>query len=232
MYGNKKPTYESPHKRKRVDSGEEEFDTMSLGDISNLGDMLKNSLEKADDNIYAEENHIYFRSTVTSDSVDKLIKLIRLQNMAYSELKKLPMIATMKPKPIYLHITTYGGCLLSGFRAVDAIQRSEIPVYTVVDGPSASAGTLMSVVGKKRFMTPTSWMLIHQLSGGSGGTYWNVKDDFQNSTAFMEQIYEIYEEHTDLNREQLEKYLSHDSWWGAQQCLDVGLIDEIYKKDY
>ena len=48
----------------------------------------------------------------------------------------------------------------------------------------------------------------------------------------MEDIFKIYEENTNMTREQLKEYLSHDLWWKVNKCIETGLIDEIYTNDH
>lgn len=175
-------------------------------------------------------NAIYFQTKVSQTSVSSLIDIINSKNKEFNDLKKDSSVLLIKPNPIYLYITSYGGCLFSGFRAVDAIKRSAIPIYTVIDGYAASAATLMSVVGEKRFITPSSYMLIHQLSSGSIGKYWEIKDEYSNCKQLMDKIYEIYTKNTNMNREELEGFLTHDLWWDANKCAEVELIDEVLDK--
>lgn len=184
-----------------------------------------------DNDVSCKDNRIFFKTNVTQNSVEKLIKIIEAKTRKYKKVSTHKMIKTAKPNPLYLHITSYGGDLLAGFRAVDAIKRSEIPIYTIVDGYAASAATLMSIVGKKRYMTPNSYMLIHQLSSGSNGKFWEIKDEFDNCETWMNDIYDLYIDNTKLTREQLEEHLSHDLWWKSQQCIDSGLVDDVYTRD-
>jgi ATP-dependent protease ClpP protease subunit len=186
-----------------------------------------NNLNNANSSVVYNDNTIYFRSKVSAESVATLIHIIEKKNKDFEELQNNPLVKSIKPEPLYLHITSYGGCLFSGFRAVDAIQRSVIPIYTVIDGPAASAATLMSAVGVKRYMTPNSYMLIHQLSSGVIGKFWEMKDEFHNCKLLMDNIYKIYVEKSKLNRAELEDQLSHDSWWDANKCMEVGLVDGI-----
>ena len=181
--------------------------------------------------IYSEDNHIYFKSSVTNKSISELITIINKKNKEIQELKKKPLVENIIPKPLYLHITSFGGSLLAGFRAVDVIKRSAIPIYTIVDGHAASAGTLMSVVGAKRYMTPHSYMLIHQLSTSTMGKFWEIQDDFKNFQQMMDDIYDIYISHSTLNKRQLKDYLKHDLWWKVDKCIEVGLVDEIYDSE-
>ena len=71
-----------------------------------------------------------------------------------------------EPPPINIHIQSGGGSLMNAFYIVDLIQNINSKVNTYVDGYSASAASLMNVVGNKRYMTKNSMMLIHQLSSG------------------------------------------------------------------
>lgn len=184
-----------------------------------------------DESVFLNGQHLYFSAKVSGSTVEKLIKLINEVNTKFNDCENNKFVKRIKPNPLYLHITSYGGDLLACFRAIDAIQRSRVPVYTIIEGHAASAATLMSVVGKKRYMTPTSYMLIHQLSSGAMGKFWEIKDDYKNCKMWMEKIYQIYTKNTNMTREQLEKYLSHDSWWDVDKCLETGLIDDSYVED-
>jgi len=181
--------------------------------------------------VYSVENRIYFRDYVSGKSVDKLISIINELNQSFRELTEDPMIECVKAKPIYLHIDSFGGCLFSAFKAVDAITRSKIPIYTVVDGVAASCGTMMSVVGKKRYITPHSHMLIHQLSDSASGTYRELQDAIEADSEMMEQIKALYKKHTKMTKKEINKYLGHDLWWGSTTCLKFGLADELYEEN-
>ena len=178
--------------------------------------------------VTVDGNHIYFQTNVSDKSVTELIKVINQKNNEFKKLLKNKLIESVTPTNLWLHITSFGGSLLACFRAVDAIKKSIMPIYTVVEGYAASAGTLMSVVGKKRFMTPSAYMLIHQLSGGACGTYWELKDEHINTEMMMNDIYNIYVEHTKMTKKELEEYLSHDLWFKVDKCIEIGLVDEIF----
>ena len=136
----------------------------------------------------------------------------------------------MQPKPIYLHINSYGGGVFAAFAAIDFIQQSEIPVHTIIEGASASAATLMSVVGKKRYIRPHASMLVHQLSSWFGGKLSEIEDDYKNVTQMHDTIKEIYKKHTNLCETDLEEILKHDLWWKADKCMQTGLADELWEQ--
>lgn len=179
----------------------------------------------------SNNNHIYFMQPVNMRSVDRLIKTIERKNREFEELEKNLNVAKVEPKPLYLHICSPGGSVFACYRAVDAIRRSKIPIYSVVDGMAASAATIMSVVCDKRFITPSSMMLIHQMSAGTWGKFMEMDDDLTNFRKMMTYIKGIYVENTDMDEEFLDEQLKHDSWWSSQECLEHGLVDGFYSGD-
>lgn len=200
---------------------------------SEAGRAPNDFLDFGREKIYAEENHIYFRGTITESSIEDLVRLIREKNSEYENLKNdnSRSVAQMEPAPLYLHITSYGGCLHSTLRAIDAIQNSKIPINTVIDGHAASGGTLMSIVGVNRYMTPHAKMLIHQLSSGVCGKYNELEDDFNNCKESMDEIVDLYFEKTKLSKKKIRQYLNHDSWWRYDKCKEVGLVDGKWPLD-
>jgi ATP-dependent protease ClpP protease subunit len=135
----------------------------------------------------------------------------------------------INPKPHYLHIYSPGGDVYAGLSLFDFIieYREHIPVYTVVEGLAASAATFISVAGTKRYITPSSYMLIHQLSTFMHGNFEQLKDEFDNSKKLMEKIMGIYEEYTSITKKRIPKILKHDLIWDADECVTNGLVDEI-----
>jgi ATP-dependent protease ClpP protease subunit len=183
-----------------------------------------------DDDVYLEENHLYFKTDVNSDSVNKMCSLIRKYSRSIKELQMHAKIATIDPKPLYLHLSTYGGDLYQGFLGYDYIKGSKVPIYTVVEGFNASAGTIMSMGGKKRYMTQSSVMLIHQLRTVVGGKFNEIEEDYENCKEDMERIKNLYfkECRGKMTKKQISEELKHDRWWDVDKCIKKGLCDEIY----
>lgn len=172
-------------------------------------------------------NHIYFHSEVNRNSIFELTQHIRqceLDNIMNAH--KL----CIDPIPIYLHINSYGGVIFDALTAIDVVKACKVPVYTIIEGATASAGTLISVVGDKRFIRPNAHMLIHQLSSGCWGKMAEIEDDFKNNKILMKKIMEIYQQHANIPRKQLGEILKHDLWWDAKTCLKYELVDELWEK--
>ena len=172
-------------------------------------------------------NRIYYYSMVNRPKVLKLNKSI--QNLDNHLACRAVTFGPGHPgnDTIRLHINSYGGSVFAGLSAVDYILKSRAGVETIVEGCAASAATLMSVVGSKRYIRENSCMLIHQLSGHMWGKFEEMKDDMKNSEMLMEKIKNIYRKHCKIPEDVLENILKHDIWWDAETCLKYGLVDEI-----
>jgi len=183
--------------------------------------------------IFIKDNHIYFRDDVTDESINKLVKLIDDYNDKVKKNKK-HMIhfdeSKLEPKPLYLHISSYGGSIHQCMIAYDAIKNSAVDIHTIIDSYAASCGSILSVAGKKRYMTASSLILIHQLSTVLYGTYREIEDDYLNTKQSMEKIINIYLTNCKgkMKRKEIVDALGHDIWWNAEDAIKKGLVDEIY----
>ena len=208
-----------------TDEDDIEPNELGLANLSNFGSLL--SKKAKDVKIDRTNNHIYFYSEVNRDSIyelGELLKEIEEENIA------LAFKMNIEPIPIYLHINSYGGCIFSAFNAVDMIKACSVPVYSIIEGCAASAGTIMSVCAAKRYMRPNAYMLIHQLSSGCWGKMCEIEDEFTNLKEFMDNITNIYREHTSIPRKELNDLLKHDLWLNVDKCKKYKLIDEVWQK--
>jgi len=180
--------------------------------------------------VYTERNHIFFKTDVSKESIDKLAQEIDHLNHKLKSMQRKAILGNFTPKPIYLHITTNGGDLLSGFFAYDKIKASHIPIRTIIEGGVASAGSLMSIAGSRRYMTPNSHLLIHQLRTGIIGTYEELVDEKTNCNQFMSKLVALY--HTNCNsklsKTKIREILKRDIFWDAKTAIQNGLVDELW----
>lgn len=176
--------------------------------------------------IYRENNHIYFYSEIDRNSISKLNILLR-------EAEEYCVILSLKLRldviPIYLHIYSTGGYINAAFATIDVINSSKVPVYSIIEGATASAGTLISIVCKKRYIRPSAYMLIHQLSSEIWGKMDSIIDEYKNLSQLMRKIKYIYKQYSSLDDEKLDHLLKHDLWLNSKKSIKYGLVDEIYK---
>ena len=214
------------YKSKKTKKSEKDDETNSSGTNDNDLSSLLGKKSK-DTKIERDNNHIYFHSEVDRESIFELTMLIK---EAEEESILTSFKLNIEEIPIYLHINSFGGCIFSAFSAIDVIKACRVPIYTIIEGSTASAGTLISVVGKKRFIRPNGYMLIHQLSSSCWGKMSEIEDEFKNLQELMEKIKDIYKEYTNIPKKELSELLKHDLWLDSSKCLKYGLVEEIWNK--
>lgn len=173
------------------------------------------------------DNHIYFYADVDSDRCLALIRAIR---EADSELRQQYLsrgLEGMPLTPIWLHIHSYGGDLFTGFSLADQLTMIKSPVYSVIEGICASAATLVSMSCTRRFILPSSFMLIHQLSGFKWGTHEEFKDEMTLQNKAMERLVEFYARHAKPSADEVRAMLTRDYWMDAEAAVAQGFADEI-----
>lgn len=185
----------------------------------------KKSSSKASSGVFTSNGmRIYFYKDISSATVAELVpKLKELETLSLKQAIDLEI----DPRPIHLHIHSYGGSVFAGLAALDAIKRSKVPIHTHIEGAAASAATFLSTAGSHRTIGPNSYILIHQLSSAFWGKYEEFKDELINYTLLMDKIKEVYETHSKMTSEQLEELLKRDLWLPAAQALEFGLVDEV-----
>jgi len=132
------------------------------------------------------------------------------------------------PKPISLFLTTYGGSIYAAMKVVDIMNTLKVDVHTIVSGYVASAGTLLSMAGKKRYISKHAFMLIHELRSGFWGKYSDARDHIENIDQLMTLIVEYYKKHSKITEEDLKSTMSRDKNWGIDECIKRGIVDEEY----
>lgn len=188
-------------------------------------------------------NEIYFNGPINYISMTNLIQeLNKLQDKIIKESKMLKRkfadmtkdedeskycFVKVKYKPIKLYISSHGGSVYEVLGAFDSIRSMSVPVHTICKGFVASAGTILSLAGTKRFITQNSYMLIHQLRSAMWGKYEELNDDFENCKTLMKHLKKIYVENTNLKENELDDILKKDISWSAEICLEKGLVHEI-----
>jgi ATP-dependent protease ClpP protease subunit len=209
-----------------------EDDSMSSSDSLNYHNMLTN-----DTNCHHSDNVITFCDTINWNSVYKLNKMLKdTEAEIIAEKKSVILPSTLKkctvtvtPKPIILHLTTYGGSVHAAMSVVDTIQSLEIPVYTVINGYVASAGTLISMAGAKRFIGKNAYILIHELRCNIWGKFNEIENQKDNASKLMHHIITFYlEQKIKMTREELSEFLQKDIDLCAEEAIKKGLADSYY----
>ncbi|MEE9965039.1 MAG: ATP-dependent Clp protease proteolytic subunit [Propionicimonas sp.] len=135
-------------------------------------------------------------------------------------------------KDIYLYINSPGGSVDSGMAIFDTMQWISNDVATVAMGLAASMGQFLLSAGAKgkRFALPHSRIMMHQPSGGLGGTASDIRIQAEQSMHIKRTMGALIAEHTGQTIEQIEKDSDRDRWFTAEEALAYGFIDHVYER--
>jgi ATP-dependent Clp endopeptidase proteolytic subunit ClpP len=181
---------------------------------------------------------IYFSDSINYRTMTALIVMLREMETEMLEDMRVAEEAAKKSKskystvsveavPITLYLTTHGGLVHAAFSAVDTIRALKVPVHTIITGYCASAGTLLSLAGVKKFMTPNSFMMIHEIRSGFWGKYSDARVDHENITKLMDHVIAYYVSRTKLTKDRLVEMLRHDTDLNGVEALEYGLVDTV-----
>ena len=135
-------------------------------------------------------------------------------------------------KDIYLYINSPGGSVTSGMAIFDTMQWISNDVATVAMGLAASMGQFLLSAGTKgkRYALPHAKIMMHQPSGGLGGTASDIKIIAEQIIQTKKEMAELIAKHTGKSVEQIESDSDRDRWFTAQQALEYGFIDHVYER--
>ncbi len=135
-------------------------------------------------------------------------------------------------KDIFLYINSPGGSVDSGMAIFDTMQWISNDVATVAMGLAASMGQFLLSAGTKgkRFALPHSRIMMHQPSGGLGGTASDIRIQAEQSLHIKKTMSALIAEHTGQTVEQIEADSDRDRWFTAPEALEYGFIDHVYAR--
>ena len=114
----------------------------------------------------------------------------------------------------------------------DTMQWVPNDVATVAMGMAASMGQFLLSAGTpgKRYATPHARVMMHQPSGGIGGTASDIKIQAEQLLHIKKQMAELIAQHTGQTIEQIETDSDRDRWFTAAEAKDYGFVDKVITK--
>jgi len=132
-----------------------------------------------------------------------------------------------KTIPINLEINSPGGWVTYGLSIIDTIQAIDAPVYSIISGEACSMAAMISIVCKKRFITPNGFWMQHSTSDLLQGNVQNIKDQAGFLFRLEKRMNEMLKKHTKLNQRQLTQIKNGQLWLFPEDALKYGIVDKI-----
>ncbi|MBT3394729.1 MAG: ATP-dependent Clp protease proteolytic subunit [Waddliaceae bacterium] len=132
-------------------------------------------------------------------------------------------------KDIHLYINTPGGYISAGMAIYDTLRFLGCDVNTYCIGQAASMGAFLLAAGTKgkRFALPNSRVMIHQPSGGVGGTSSDIALQAEEIIKTKKKLTAILAECTGQTVEKISEDSDRDYYMTAEEACEYGIIDEV-----
>ena len=134
-------------------------------------------------------------------------------------------------KDIMLYINSPGGLVTAGMAIYDTMNYIKAPVSTIVIGMAASMAAVLLAAGTKgkRVALPNAEIMIHQPLGGAQGQATDIAIQAEQILKSKKKINRILADCTGKSEEQIAADVERDHYLSADEALEYGLIDNIFK---
>jgi ATP-dependent Clp protease, protease subunit len=175
-----------------------------------------------DDQVYQRllSQRIIFLGSVVEDQIANAI------------CAQLLLLAAEDPdKDIWLYINSPGGSVSAGMAIYDTMQYVKNDVGTVAMGLAASMGQFLLCSGAsgKRYSLPHARIMMHQPSGGIGGTASDIKIQAEQMLYTKKKMAELIAFHTGQDLATVERDSDRDRWFTAEDARDYGFVDHVVR---
>ena len=173
------------------------------------------------------DDHIYQR--LLQNRIIFLGSEVRDENANAICAQMLLLNAEDPNKDIWLYINSPGGSVDSGMAIYDTMQYISNDVATFGMGLAASMGQFLLCAGAKgkRYALPHARIMMHQPSGGMGGSASDIKIQAEQSLYIRKVLFDLIARHTGQPLDQVERDADRDRWFTAEDARDYGFIDQV-----
>ncbi|MEI7797887.1 MAG: ATP-dependent Clp protease proteolytic subunit [Actinomycetes bacterium] len=189
---------------------------------SQISNASRSSGGGLDDEVYQRllRERIIFLGSVVEDSMANAIAA-----------QMLLLSAEDSEKDIYLYINSPGGSVTAGMAIYDTMQYIKNDVATVAMGLAASMGQFLLCAGApgKRYALPHARIMMHQPSGGIGGTASDIKIQAEQMAYTKKTLADLIAEHTGQKAETIQADSDRDRWFTAEAAKEYGFVDHVVR---
>ena len=134
-------------------------------------------------------------------------------------------------RDISIYINSPGGSVYAGLAIYDVMQYVPNDIATYAMGMAASMGQFLLSAGApgKRYALPHASILMHQPSGGIGGTASDIKIQAEQMLYIKRTLFDRIAYHTGQSVDQIEKDADRDRWFTAEEARDYGFVDHVIR---
>ncbi len=132
-------------------------------------------------------------------------------------------------KDINLYINSPGGSVTAGLAIYDTMQYLRADVSTICMGQAASMAALILAGGanEKRFILPSSRVMIHQPWGGVQGQSSDIAIHAKEILRLKKLSIDYLVKHTKQSEERVAADIERDFFMTASEAVEYGIVDTV-----
>lgn len=153
--------------------------------------------------------------------------------VARATVERLLALSAENDKPINVFISSPGGHVESGDMIHDVLKFITPEVRCIGSGWVASAGALIFIAAdkKNRFCLPNTRFLMHQPSGGVGGSGTDISIQARQLEIMRNRLNKLFAEACGQPLERVEKDMERDYWLSTDEAIAYGLLGKVVKSE-
>jgi ATP-dependent protease ClpP protease subunit len=129
---------------------------------------------------------------------------------------------------ITLRINSPGGVVFDGNAIYNALRDHAATITVHIDGLAASIASIIALAGDKIIMAKNAMMMIHNPSTMAWGDSAEMRKTAEMLDKVRDSLIATYEDRsTSLTRDEIAEAMDAETWYSAQEAIDIGFADEI-----
>ena len=154
------------------------------------------------------------------------------QTMAKRVMGQLLALAEDSDDPIHLFVNSQGGHVEAGDSIHDFITFITPRVLVIGTGYVASAGTHIFLAAEKedRYCLPNTRFLIHQPSGGAGGSASDIAIQAEQIIKMRERLAQVISQRTGTDIDRVRLDIERDKWMDTDAAIEYGIVSKVISK--
>ena len=124
-------------------------------------------------------------------------------------------------------INSNGGNVFAGSEIYTMLKEHTGQVIAKITAMAASSASIIAMGADRVLMSPTSQMMIHNVSVKSGGDYRDMEHTAEVLKSANSTIANAYRIKTGLSEEELLAMMDRETWLSPQRAVELGFADEM-----
>lgn len=165
------------------------------------------------------------RIIFVGSAIDDVVANVAVAQMLFLQMED-------EKKDVCLYLNCPGGSITAGLAIYDTMQFVRCDVATYCIGQASSMAAVLLAGGKKgkRYVLPSSRVLIHQPWGATQGVTADISIQTKEMLRIRDYVNKILVKHTGQSLEKIEKDTDRDFFMSAAEAVKYGIVDEVLQE--